>query len=139
MRSATLLACSTAACALAAALAGLSSSYGGVIAALFSLGFVLSLGSVLSGSPVRQWTLLRKDSRPGQGPVSMLVLTVKEAAHGSPISQSQIARMLRSVKPDVSKQSISKDILEPSGLRPRLKGEEYMAELEAAIKVLQDG
>ena len=69
----------------------------------------------------------------------MLVLTVKEAAHGSPISQSQIARMLRSVKPDVSKQSISKDILEPSGLRPRLKGEEYMAELEVAIKVLQDG
>ena len=139
MKSSTLLVYATAACALVAAVAGLASSYGGVVAALFTLGFVLTMGTVLSGSPVRQWTLLRKEPRPGQGPVSMLVLTVKEATRGSPISQSQIARILRSVEPEVSKQPISKEILEPSGLRPRLKGEEYMAELEAAIKVLRDG
>jgi hypothetical protein len=139
VRSSTLLVYSTAACALVATIAGLGSSYGGVVAALFSLGFVLSLGSILSGGPVRQWALLRKEPRPGQGPVSMLALTVKEATRGSPISQSQIARILRSVEPEVSKQSISKEILEPSGLRPRLKGEEYMAELEAAVKVLKDG
>lgn len=139
MKSSTLLACSAAGCALAAVVAGLASSYGGVIAALFSLGFVLSLGSVISGEPVRQWALLSKEAGPGQGPVSVMVLTVKEAARGSPISQSQIARILRSVKPEALRGSMPREILEPSGLGPRLKGKEYMAELEAAVKVLKDG
>jgi len=139
VKSPNLLIYSTAACALAAAIAGLASSYGGAIAALFSLGFVLTVGSVLSGSPVRQWALLRKEPTPGHGPVSLLALTVKEAARGSPISQSQIARILRSVKPEVTMQAIPKEILEPSGLKPRLKGEEYMAGLEAAVKVLENG
>lgn len=139
MKSPSPLVWSAAACGLAAAIAGMASSYGGVIAALFSLGFVLSVGSVISGGPVRQWALLRKEPRPGHGPVSMLVLTVEEASRGSPISQSQIARTLRSVKPEVPRRSIPKEILEPSGLRPKLKGEEYMAELEAAVKVLKDG
>jgi hypothetical protein len=69
----------------------------------------------------------------------MLVLTVEEAVRGSPISQSQIARILRSVKPEVSRQSIPREILEPPGLRPKLKGEEYMAGLETAVRVLRDG
>jgi len=139
MKSPSLLLYSTAACALAAAAAGLASSYGGVVAALFSLGFVLTLGSVLSGGPVRQWALLRKEPTPGQGPVSVLALTVKEAARGSPISQSQIARILRSVKPDVAMQPIPEEILEPSGPKPRLKGEEYLAGLEAAVEVVKNG
>jgi len=139
VKSSTLLACCTAACALAAAVAGLASSYGGVIAALFTLGLVLTLGSVLSGEPVRQWALLSREPTLGQGPVSVMALTVKEAIRGSPISQSQIARLLRSVKPETSKRSVPKEILEPSGLGPRLKGEEYLAKLEEAVEVLRDG
>jgi hypothetical protein len=139
VRSSTLLAYSVITCALLATLAGLASSYGGVVAALLSLGFVLSLGLVLVGGPVRQWALVRKETNPGQGPVSALVFAVEGATRGSSFSQSQIARILRSVRPEVSRQSISKNILEPSGSRPRLKGEEYMVELEAAVKVLRNG
>ena len=139
MRSSTLLACVVTACALLAALAGLASSYGGVAAALLSLGFVLSLGLVLAGGAVRQWAPVKKEYDSGQGPISALVFAVEGAARGSSFSQSQIARILRSVGPEVSKQSIPRDILEPSGPRPRLKGEDYMTELEAAVKVLRNG
>jgi len=139
VRPSTLLAYSTIICALLAMLAGLASSYGGVVAALLSLGFVLSLGMVLAGGPVRQWALVRKEPNPGQGPISALVFAVEGAARGSSFSQSQIARILRSVRPEVSKQSISKEILEPTGPKPRLKGEEYMTELEAAVRVLRNG
>jgi hypothetical protein len=123
--------------AVAAAGAGLASSYEGAAGAVLVLGMALSLRAVLYGAPVRKWVLPRRGPAPRIGPVTGLVATLRSAKRGSYFSQAQIGLLLRSAGSG-SVRELPKEIIEPVESAPRLKGDAYMSKLESAVRVLRD-
>jgi hypothetical protein len=124
--------------AVAAAGAGLASSYEGAAGAVLVLGMALSLRAVLNGAPVRKWVLPRRGHAPRIGPVTGLVATLRSAKQGSYFSQAQIGLVLRSAGSGQNVQELPKEIIEPAESATRLKGDAYMSKLESAVKVLRD-
>ena len=123
---------------MVALVAGLRASYETTVAAILGLGFVVSLRSVISGGSVRPWGPFRREAAPRPGPVTLLTASVSEAGRGSYFFQSRIASILRSAKPQMPKEAISKGVLEPSREGHRLKGDKYLFELEAGVEALRD-
>jgi hypothetical protein len=124
--------------ALAAAGAGLASSYEGAATAVMGLGTVLALRSIASGIPVRQWVHPRRQLEPRTGPITTLASGIQSAMRGSYVSQAQIGRILRSVESNTTKGVLPSEIMEPSRSDNRLKGSRYLSELEAAVRVLKN-
>jgi len=124
---------------VAAAGAGLASSYDGAAGAVLALGMALSLRAILLGVPVRQWVLPRRGPTARIGPVTGLVATLRSAKRGSYFSQAQIGLILRSAGAVMPELALPKKVVEPVDSTPRLKGNEYMSALESAVKVLKDG
>ena len=125
--------------ALGAVAGGLASSYEGAAIAVLTMGMALSLRSILSGVPVRQWVLPRRGHAPKKGPVTSLVTTIRSARRGSYFSQAQIGLILRSANAGAMHRALPKEVAEPTEGGPRLKGDEYMSKLESAVRVLTDG
>jgi len=123
---------------MVAVVAGLRASYETTVAAILGLGFVVSMRSLISGGSVHPWGSSRRVAAPRSGPVTLLTASVNEARRGSYFFQSQIAAILRSAKPQMPKEAISRGVLEPSREGRRLKGDKYLFELEAGVEALRD-
>jgi len=124
--------------AVAAAGAGLASSYEGSAAAVLVLGMVLSLRAILYGDPVRRWALPRGRPASRVGPVTSLVATLRSAKQGSYFSQAQIGLILRSASTEISGPALPKEVVEPMESAPTLKGNEYLSKIESALRVLKN-
>jgi hypothetical protein len=117
---------------------GVHGSYEPTVAAVLVLGLVLSLRSVVSGNPVRPWASHRREAARGHGPVSSLAGKLHSARRGSYLPQAEIASILRSASPQLANEAIAQEVLRPSEGGRRLKGDKYLSELEAGIRVLKN-
>jgi hypothetical protein len=134
-----LLYCAIVMAALAAGM-GLASSYTGAQVALLGLGAVLVFRALFSKAPLRRWGLGQEEPPSRTGPVSALVAGLRDARGGSYIFQARVASMLRSIVEErPPSRALPRELLEPLESVHGLKGEDYMAALEAAVEVLQNG
>jgi len=118
--------------------ASLLGSYQVTVVAVAGVGFVFSLRSIGLGRAVRPLVALRGEPAPGAGPVTSLVAAVDGARKGSYFFQAQIASVVRPGLAHHPGEVLSKEFVEPPREGERLKGEAYLSELEAAVRVLKD-
>ena len=117
---------------------GLLGSYQVAVVAVAGLGFVLSMRAVGLGKAVRPFATPRGEPAPGAGPVTSLTTAVDGARRGSYFFQAQIASVVRPGLANHPGVVLPKELVDPPREGRRLKGEEYLSELEAAVEVLKD-
>lgn len=113
------------------------STYQGTVAAVWMFGGALSLLFVVSGGAVRPWATSRRGDPPSPGPVSSFAAKVEGGAKGVGFFQAQIAGVVASS--GVPLDGVRREFLEPREEGENLKGEAYLAELEAALRGGADG
>jgi len=121
-----------------ALLEGLLGSYQVAVVTVAGLGLVFSMRSVGLGKAVRPFTTPRGEPASGAGPVTSLVTAVDGARRGSYFFQAQIASVVRPGLANHPGVVLPKELVDPPREGRRLKGEEYLSELEAAVEVLKD-